>query len=69
MTNDANNIELVCPTCGHENSIQFDKSFVDQTIACKACNTSIYWHNCPKCETGWCDSQSSVAKCPGCGER
>ncbi len=67
MTLNEDNLQIFCPTCEHENFIPFDECFVDHTISCKACNANIYWHSCPKCETGWYDLQPPpLVNCPDC---
>lgn len=53
-------IDISCDCCGRVNGLSIENSKIDQSIKCGGCGTFIYWHNCPKCGTGFSDSSKEL---------
>ncbi len=58
-------IEIMCSHCQAENSLSLEDSMEDIEVLCIDCGSKFYWHNCPKCDTGYSDLNVEM-NCPEC---
>lgn len=60
-----NTIEIFCPSCHDRMFLDINLSDQEQKLHCSRCGTSVYWHACPGCGTGYYDHQPA-GPCPEC---
>lgn len=63
----SDNIELYCGHCKNKTSIDLKALERNTEITCSGCKSTIYWHVCPDCETGYYNMEETGC-CPECSD-